>query len=324
MNRLLLRCSIYLTLALVSASVYAAEGSFDRTLRVTGPVSLEVTTGDGNISVRQGGSSAVEVHARIRAKNGWGMGGDNAEEKIRRLESNPPIRQQGNMIQIGKIDDPDLRRHISISYEIVAPHETELKSDTGAGNIDVRSLEGPVHAASGSGNVEVHEIQDDVRASSGSGEVMLEGIKGRAHGSTGSGSIQAQSIEGAYSLTTGSGNIRLTQIGSGDGRVSTGSGNLILSGVKGGVHGSSGSGSITVDGQPSRDWSLHTGSGNIRLRVPSSAGFDLDAHTDSGAVRSSHDVLVHGTLRRGDLKGKVGQGGAIVELRTGSGDIQID
>jgi hypothetical protein len=323
MNKLLLRCSLCLTLALVSVSVYAAEGSFDRTLHVTGPVNLEVITGDGNITVRQGSSSAVEVHARIRAKNGWGMGG-NAAEKIQRLESNPPIRQQGNMIQIGKIDDPDLRHNISISYEVVTPHETELKTDTGAGNIEVSSLQGPVHAGSGSGNVTVRDIQEDVRASSGSGEVSLQGIKGRAHGSTGSGSIHAESIEGSYSLTTGSGNIRLTQIGAGDGRVSTGSGNLTLSGVKGGVHGSSGSGSIAVDGQPSRDWSLHTGSGNIRLSVPSSAAFDLDAHTDSGTVRSSHDVVVHGTLRRGDLKGKVGQGGAIVELRTGSGDIQID
>lgn len=38
----------------LSACAYAAEGSFERTLTVTGPVELTVTTGSGSITVRTG------------------------------------------------------------------------------------------------------------------------------------------------------------------------------------------------------------------------------------------------------------------------------
>ena len=35
------------------------------------------------------------------------------------MEANPPILQSGNDLRIGHIDDPELRRNISISYEVV-------------------------------------------------------------------------------------------------------------------------------------------------------------------------------------------------------------
>ena len=48
------------------AMLPGAEGSFDRTLHVTGPVDLEVTTGSGGIQVRAGDGNQVRVHGRIR------------------------------------------------------------------------------------------------------------------------------------------------------------------------------------------------------------------------------------------------------------------
>ncbi len=46
-----------------------AEGSFERTVKVTGPVELDVTTGSGNIDVRTGDASSVHVRATIRVHN---------------------------------------------------------------------------------------------------------------------------------------------------------------------------------------------------------------------------------------------------------------
>ncbi len=43
------------------------EGSFDRTLTVSGPLDLDVETGSGSISIRQGTVNRVEIHAKIRA-----------------------------------------------------------------------------------------------------------------------------------------------------------------------------------------------------------------------------------------------------------------
>src|SRR5437763_15605700 len=85
---------------LVPAALFGAEGSFEKTLQVTGPVQLEVLTSSGNIEVRAGGSGAVRVSGRIKTSAGW-FGGD-AEGRVRALESNPPISQVGNYIRIGK------------------------------------------------------------------------------------------------------------------------------------------------------------------------------------------------------------------------------
>jgi hypothetical protein len=96
-----------------SAASAAARGEFQRTLQVNGNVDLQVETGSGSITVHQGSASEVRVSGHIQATEWFG---GNAQERIKRLESNPPIQQSGNDIRIGHIDDPELKHNISISY----------------------------------------------------------------------------------------------------------------------------------------------------------------------------------------------------------------
>ena len=112
-----------------------AEGSFTRTLKVSGAVDLDVKTGSGSIKIRTGDASTVQILGRIRASNSW-SGGISAEEKVRRLEANPPIQQTGSIIVIGQIEDRDLQNNVSISYERVVPAATKLRSHTGSGSIE--------------------------------------------------------------------------------------------------------------------------------------------------------------------------------------------
>src|SRR5438034_10043557 len=113
-----------------TAAAYA-EGSFQRTLQVTGPVNLDVSTGSGSIQIRTGGTNQVQVTGHIKTRD-W-LGG-NGEEKVKQIQANPPIQQSGNVIRIGHIDDSELRRNVSISYELLVPGETQLHSQTGSGH----------------------------------------------------------------------------------------------------------------------------------------------------------------------------------------------
>src|SRR6478752_6569668 len=122
----------------------AAEGSFQRSLQVTGPVHMELSTGSGSVEVRTGSPGQVQVTGRIRAGE-WFSG--NAGEKIKRIEANPPIQRNGNDIRIGRIDDPELRHNISISYEVVVPPETDLKVQSGSGDQRVDGIRGPLRSA---------------------------------------------------------------------------------------------------------------------------------------------------------------------------------
>jgi len=298
----------------------AAEGSFQRSLQVTGPVHLDLTTGSGDVEVRTGNSSQVRVTGRIRATEWFG---GNVEEKIKRLEANPPIQQSGNDIRIGHIDDPELRHNISISYELVVPAETDLRVQTGSGDQRVEGIRGPLEVSSGSGGLKISAIGDRVRAETGSGDIDIDRVKGNVHAKTGSGSIDANNIAGAFEANSGSGRITLQQTAPGSVRVDTGSGGMELHGVDGSLEAKAGSGTIQADGSPTGAWTVHTGSGEVNLKLPSNAAFDLDAHTSSGSISIDQPHTVQGSIGRKEVRGRVGGGGVPVEVETGSGDIQI-
>ena len=300
----------------------AQEGHFDKTLTVSGPADLDVSTGSGNITIHPGGASQVQIHATIRASNGWLSGGD-VEKRIQYIEQHPPIEQDGNTITIGHEEDRDLLRNISISYEITTPAQTHLHSATGSGNQTVDGLAGPVDSTTGSGDLRLTSIGAGVTARSGSGGIELNGVKGNLRAATGSGDIRAEAVTGAITASAGSGDVTLTQAGGGDVEVTTGSGTVEVNGVKGAVRIGTGSGNISAEGTPTGDWRLHTGSGDLTVTLPRESSFELRAHASSGSIHSDFPVTMQGTITPRELHGKVGSGGPVLELRTSSGAIHI-
>src|SRR5688572_6910229 len=101
----------------LEARVVSASGQFDRQLTVDGPPDIEVRTGSGSIDIRTGGSGQVRVVGRITAHRGF-WNSSNAEERVRRIEANPPVTQNGNSIRIGEFAERNLFENVSISYEI--------------------------------------------------------------------------------------------------------------------------------------------------------------------------------------------------------------
>jgi DUF4097 and DUF4098 domain-containing protein YvlB len=299
----------------------AATGHFERTLHVNGPVDLEVQTGSGDITVRPGSGTAVEIRARIYASS-WIWGGD-LENEIRQIEQHPPIEQNGNSIRIGRFVGMSLH-NISISYELAVPAQTRLRSSSGSGDQRISGIQGPVDASSGSGTITIADLGGDSRVRAGSGDIELRSIRGRIQASAGSGSIRGTLISGPVSAQTGSGDIRVRELGTGDISVSTGSGSIEIKGARGSVRAGSGSGDIVAEGEPAADWRLHTSSGDLRVSFPVSAAFDLDARTSSGSIDAGSEIAFNGVTNSHELRGKVRGGGSLIELSTSSGSIRID
>ena len=318
-------------LALAALAVFTATtaradatGKFDKTLTVTGAVDLDVTTGSGNITIRTGEAGKVEIHAKIRAHDGWNSNDKDAESRVQYLEQHPPIEQDGNTIRVGHVEDRDLMHNISISYEILTPAETHLHSTTGSGDQNVQGIAGPMESTTGSGDLKISSIGSDVNLRTGSGDVTLDQVKGGIRVGTGSGSIHGSGIAGSMNASTGSGDVILTQTGSGDVEVSTGSGSVEINGVKGGLRVGTGSGNISAQGTPAGEWRMHTGSGDLTVRIPQQSSFELYAHTSSGSIDSKFPITVQGQISPRDLHGKVGNGGSVMDLRTSSGTIHIE
>ncbi len=266
------------------AAAAGPEGSFDRTLNVTGAVDLDVQTSSGRIEVRPGDSSSVRIHAVIRAHDDFFQG---VEGRIHEIETNPPIQQTGNTIRITPPADEWMRRHVSISYELVVPQQSRLRAHTGSGSENVEGIHGPVELETGSGSVTVTRVDDEVHIRTGSGHIELDSVKGKVDAHTGSGSIQGAALAGPVSAHTGSGNVRLEQTGTG-----------------------------AIE--------AHTGSGGVNVRLPAEAAFDLYAHTGSGHVTVDHPITMQGNVGGHEIQGKVKGGGALVDVRTGSGSVRIE
>jgi DUF4097 and DUF4098 domain-containing protein YvlB len=325
-----MNAALALSLALAASAACSAqdryaEGSFDRTLKVSGAVDLTVATGAGSITVRPGDSSSVHVSARIRVSEGWHISLSEAQDKVKRLEANPPIEQSGNTIHIGEIRDEDLRRNVSISYEVSTPEDTKLRSSSGSGSQTIDGLKGPAEVSTGSGSLHLSRIGAEVRANTGSGSITLDEVNGNVRASTGSGSIRANGIAGGLTARTGSGTVELSQTAAGDVDIETGSGGVELRGANGRVRVHAGSGSLHAEGKPAGDWDLHTASGSVTLRLPADAAFNLEASTGSGNISTTHELTVTGVIGgRHELHGKSHGGGPVISAHTSSGSIRVE
>jgi len=86
----------------------------------------------------------------------------------------------------------------------------------------------------------------------------------------------------------------------------------------------SGAGKITARGEPKGDWELRVGAGSIKMEIPASASFDLEAQTGFGKVNLGQGFeLQNGNVSKSHVQGKIGKGGPRVVANNGAGSIEI-
>jgi hypothetical protein len=308
MNRELTRSLLAPFLVALLASTVAAastpQGSFERTFQVTGSVDLAVQTRSGDITIRSGPAGTVSIRGKIYVGDHWLFG--NRHTDVSDIETNPPVRQDGNNIRIDYVNVRD----ITVDYEITVPEDTAIHSHSGSGDMTIEGTRGNADLQSGSGDLKLSRL---------TGEIRLQ---------TGSGDVQAREISGAVRGSTGSGNMELEETGAGDVDMHTGSGNITARGVRGALRAEAGSGDITAEGAQTGAWEIRTGSGNVHVHLPAEAAFDANISTSSGTldVDAPITMTVQGRVNETHktIVGKVRGGGPMLTLRTGSGDIHID
>jgi DUF4097 and DUF4098 domain-containing protein YvlB len=326
MNRPSTRISMLAAGVAASAAMIAGcmagpgvRGTFDRTLQVNGPVQLEVSTGSGDVHVAPGSAGEVRIEGVIHAR-GWSDA--DAHQKLNQIESNPPVSQDNNLIRVGGTGVG--MSDVSIDYTITVPPSTELHSQLGSGDVDVRGIQGPATFAAGSGNIVVSGIGNDVQAKAGSGDVKISSVEGQTQVTTGSGDITVHDAKGAVRLHTGSGDIEVAQPN--DAVVAdTGSGDISVNGATADLRVRTGSGTVSISGNPgtSNYWDIHASSGDVVLRIPSNASFELYAHTSSGDINNQVPIVMEGTAGTHELRARIGDGEARVEIQTSSGSITL-
>jgi DUF4097 and DUF4098 domain-containing protein YvlB len=170
--------------------------------------------------------------------------------------------------------------------------------------------------------------ESDVRARSGDGSVLVEHVKGKVDLHTGDGGIKLTDVTGDLVLNTGDGSVTAEDV-HGKLEVETGDGAVTISGNLSGLRIHTGDGSIIYRAQDatamSEDWDISTGDGAILLALPRDFSAELDAHTGDGGIRNDLDVVSSdgGERNRRTVRGRLGDGGRQLKVRTGDGSITL-
>lgn len=282
-----MRIPVLLLSSMASVALFGADttdGQFERTLNVPAPVTLDIRNDSGRITVRGGGSQVV-IRATMRAHRNL-TGREDALARIRAIEANPPIEQNGGTIRVGHFHDQHADRGVSITYEISVPTSTRLHSINDSGGHDVSDIEGPVDVTSDSGGVDIARIRSEVRVKVDSGGVRITDVDGPVFANADSGGIRAMNVGGSLDLSTDSGGIHFSQT------------------------------------RPA-PIKAHADSGGITARLAPNAGYELQLDSDSGNVTADAPITVSGGLSRNKVRGRIGGGGPLVVLQTDSGNVRL-
>jgi DUF4097 and DUF4098 domain-containing protein YvlB len=202
------------------------------------------------------------------------------------------------------------RARVKTDFEVALPAGTALELKNMKGNVRVTNVAGDVRVEAYAGNVVAEALSRVRLLRSMSGDVTLSRsvVDGEANLQTVSGNVVASGVR-ASSLTLGtvSGNVQVRESSSDRALVRTVSGD------------------IEFHGTPRRAgrYEFKTHAGDILVVTPTTSGFEFEASTFRGEVRSDlANVPTSGDGAR-QVRGTVGDGSAFFELTSFTGDIRV-
>ena len=258
----------------------------EKHFEMTGKPDVSLSTFDGSIEIRPWDRGDVQVVIEKRGHN---------KDDVSAIEVH--AEQNGNRVEV-TVTEPQhygIGLHInnrSARLIVSVPASADIAAKSGDGSIDIERVTGKVQLRSGDGSIRGWKLGGDVTAHTGDGGIKLEDVDGTLH-------------------------------------VDTGDGSIVLGGKLTSVHARSGDGSVTIHAapgsDPASDWDIITGDGSVTLEVPDNFGAELDAHTGDGRVRVQDLTIsnVTGSLDKNSVRGRLGQGGHGVRVRTGDGTITL-
>lgn len=256
---------------------------------VTGTPDVKLATFDGSIVVRGWDRNEVYVEVEKRGRD---------KKEVDALEV--VTEQAGSQISV-EVRQPSSRTYafgavttLSRGARVVAsvPATCNIMLRSGDGSLKIERVNGRVELRSSDGSISGFELAGDIFAHTEDGSVRLDNLDGRVDAATDDGSI---TIHG-----------RLDAV-----RARTGDGSVVLKALPG--------------SQVAADWGLSTGDGTMVVYVPDGFGAEFDAQAGNGRARFDSALAFHAPSDqpRGILRGRLGDGGRTIRVRTGDGSISL-
>jgi Putative adhesin len=289
--------------------------SFTKSARLGANGILDISNLVGNVEISRGSGNdaTIEVTKIARART---------QEEARALLPlvTVEVTSRGDRTEI-RTNYPEreaMREHrnfnVAVHFKISAPQGTRVTARSVSGNLRATDIRGELSLITTSGNVEISNAARVTAAKSTSGNIDLTNIDSDValDAGTVSGNVVIRSAKARrMELGTVSGSVIVQDVETERLGAQTLSGNVEFTGpfAKGGRY------------------ELKSHSGNVVVKVTGGSGFAVEANSWSGNVHS--DFAIGGSDheptrgRRKLIRGVVGDGSAVVNITTFSGNVQL-
>jgi hypothetical protein len=261
-----------------------------RTLRIGANGELDLNNISGDIVLTRGSGQEATIEI---VKTARGQTPEDAKELLGLVQVD--VVERGNRAEVRtRYPSGDEMRgrnrrnfSVSVNFNVTAPVGARVTARSISGNVSARDLRGEIALESTSGNVIITNGGRVASAKTISGNVEVSGteIDGGLEASSVSGTVTVRKTKARrMTLSTVSGNLALEDVDCGRVELQAVSGDVQLAGP--------------LSPAAATDFSPH--SGNVRIIVNGDTGFELDANSFSGSIRS--DLPLTGSVG-GDDRG---------------------
>ncbi len=286
---------------------------FSRTTRLDQNGTFDLTNITGNIVITAGSGRDVSIEAikRVQRPN------QNAARALLQM-IDIQVVEQANRVEVRTVYPRPRNFPGSVDFTISVPDDANVTVRTLSGNVRATNIKGELRAETVSGNVVAAAARklEALKCVSGDIEIIDAAADDLVTASTYSGNITVRGLKArAIQLGSVSGNIRVDDSQADRMEVRATAGNIDYAG------------DLAKNGR----YQFVSHSGDIRLVLSGATGFELQANSLSGTVRS--DFAVNRRAARGEgpaavqgprvIRGAVGDASAMLALRAFSGNISI-
>ena len=204
------------------------------------------------------------------------------------LDSIRLIHGNGHALDLESDVPRKWNRRGHVNLELRVPLGTSVDIVASNGRIGIESLRAAARARSSNGAVDIGDVVGDIEITTSNAKVCCCGTKGRLMARSSNGKIELEDHCGSIDASTSNGLIRVSMDAMGEE----------------GVH-------------------LATSNGRIVLELPEQVDADVDIRVDNGVIRNDRKLCKAARERSGQLRGRLGEGGAPIKLRTSNGSISL-
>ncbi len=278
----------------LALSAAADTEIFEKRYDVESGTSLELKNKNGKVKISQWDEPQVRVFAKKKAKFGG---------KLSKVRIDVHIGETLRVETVYLSKNP----RVSVDYDIQVPAGVLIASvENSNGTIRLENTEGESRVTTSNGEIVVRDVTGNILTKTSNGAIDIKGVAGDVVAETSNGSIDVSSVEGFVSGETSNGKIVVKKV-------------VGLRDLK------SSNGKIEVEIPANFDEKilLKNSNGAIKLVLPPDLNAELKLKTSNGKINLHEIEVITREFSRDSLKGRIGDGGALLEVKTSNGTIDL-